>query len=59
MKKKITAMLLSVVMAVSLTACGSGSGAGKEKDTNMQKSFLWTIIMMDMHWPPLQMMVVT
>ena len=50
MKKKITAMLLSVVMAVSLTACGSGSGAGKEKDT---------IIMMDMHWPPLQMMVVT
>ena len=26
---------------------------------HMQKSFLWTIIMMDMHWPPLQMMVVT
>ena len=41
MKKKITAMLLSVVMAVSLTACGSGSGAGKEKDTNISSELTY------------------
>ena len=41
MKKKITAMLLSVVMAVSLTACGSGSGVGKEKDTNISSELTY------------------
>ena len=41
MKKKIIAMLLSVVMAVSLTACGSGSGAGKEKDTNISSELTY------------------
>lgn len=41
MKKKITAMLLSVVMVVSLTACGSGSGAGKEKDTNISSELTY------------------
>ena len=40
MKKKIIAMLLSV-MAVSLTACGSGSGAGKEKDTNISSELTY------------------
>ena len=41
MKKKIIAMLLSVVMVVSLTACGSGSGAGKEKDTNISSELTY------------------
>ena len=41
MKKKIIAMLLSVVMAVSLTACGSGSGVGKEKDTNISSELTY------------------
>lgn len=34
-------MLLSVVMVVSLTACGSGSGAGKEKDTNISSELTY------------------
>ena len=41
MKKKIIAMLLSVVMVVSLTACGSGSGVGKEKDTNISSELTY------------------